>query len=461
MTAVRNAAEPAMMSAPAVSVVVDHSSDLAYWASIDAAMARLTPGAVSGAGIDLLAGLARSHPEWPVRAASVRLLAEHQAADPTAQAAVAAATHDPVDQVAFTAIRVAGEHRIRVAARDLIRISGWPSNFTQPGYPRKPVGCGAAFTKRALTTIFGSTDPDVLRRLEDEHFAGIRAQVQAGRDRPRENDDVVPVPAGRYLAGGTSTTIGAFQIDDTDSPPTELDLPAFLIDRTVVTNRRYNRFLAETAGSTEFDHPDQPLAADHVPAHRHDPRFNGPDLPVVGTDWYDAWAFARWAGGALPSEQQWEKAARGTDGRRFPWGEDWDAARVNFVERSFGTAVGDLGELEATLVTVGERNRPDQPVLPADSLPAGASPYGLLHMSGNVWEMTGTNFFTRADMDPFFRGRDPIEFMNRKDAFYVIRGGTWTSPPVCLTTYYRGKDLITDKHNEIGFRCVYPAERRP
>jgi gamma-glutamyl hercynylcysteine S-oxide synthase len=79
-------------------------------------------------------------------------------------------------------------------------------------------------------------------------------------------------------------------------------------------------------------------------------------------------------------------------------------------------------------------------------------------MSGNVWEITRTNYYGRRDMDPFFRGRQPVEFMNRREAFHVLRGGTWTSPPVCLATWYRGKDLLTDKHNEVGFRCVYPVE---
>lgn len=71
--------------------------------------------------------------------------------------------------------------------------------------------------------------------------------------------------------------------------------------------------------------------------------------------------------------------------------------------------------------------------------------------------MTRTNFYSRDDLDPFFRGRRPVEFLNRKEAFHVLRGGTWTSPPVCLTTFFRGKDLLTDRHSEVGFRCVYPV----
>jgi len=59
--------------------------------------------------------------------------------------------------------------------------------------------------------------------------------------------------------------------------------------------------------------------------------------PVVGIDWYDAHAFANWAGGSLSSEVQWEKAARGVDGRRYPWGSEWDPGRVNYVERAYGT----------------------------------------------------------------------------------------------------------------------------
>ncbi|MCO5971400.1 formylglycine-generating enzyme family protein [Actinoallomurus soli] len=434
------------------SLTVDGSSDEAYWRGIE----RITAELDRSADLDRLCDLSRRHPEWPVRAACVRILGARFADRPAAQEAIAAATHDEVDWVAFTSIRVCGEQRIALAARDLIRISGWPSNFTKPGYARKPVGCGAAFTKRALISIFGSEDPDELRALENEHFGEVLRK--AAEVRPRTVDDVVLVPAGPFVAGATVSEIGPFQMNDTDNPLRAAELPAFLIDRTAVTNERYARFLEDIGDSTDFDHPDQPERPDHRPVHWHDPRFNAPGMPVVGIDWYDAWAFAKWAGGRLPSEAQWEKAARGTDGRVFPWGNDWDPARANYVERAFEAEVHDLADLESLLVKVTATDVPKRPVLPADSLPEGASPYGLLHMAGNVWEMTRTNFFTRTDMDPFFRHLRPVEFMNRREAFYVLRGGTWTSPPVCLTTYYRGKDLLTDKHNEIGFRCVYPVE---
>ncbi len=438
---------------------VDGRDDASYWASIQAVVDQADRHGRDRAGIPLLISLVAKHPEWPVRAAAVRLLASRHRDDPAAASAVAGATHDPVDWVAFTALKVVTEYRIREAVPDMIRISGWPSNFARTDYARKPVGCGAAFTKRALLAIFGTSDAGELRRLEDEYFQEMRARVAAHAARPRRWDDVVLVPGGPFLAGTAAVEGGPFRMKQGDNPLRAVDLPAFHIDRTTVTNARYAEFLDKASGTGEYDHPDQPVERrHHIPAHGHDPRFNDPDLPIVGIDWYDAWAFANWAGGTLPSELQWEKAARGTDGRTYPWGSTWDPERVNYVERSYGRPVVDLDDLEAVLLTTTHDDTPAHPVLPSDSLPDGASPYGVLQMSGNIWELTRTNFFTGEDMDPFFRGRHPMEFMNRKEAFHVLRGGTWTSPPVCLTTYYRGKDLITDLHNEVGFRCVYEAE---
>ncbi|MGW4843169.1 SUMF1/EgtB/PvdO family nonheme iron enzyme [Nocardia brasiliensis] len=429
----------------------DCSDRLGYWAGIAASIAELEKAASGAAGLDAL-DAAAEHPEWPVRAAVVRLLAENHLCATKAVQRITAAVHDPVDQVAFTAIDMIRRHRIRFAIPDLIRISGWPSQFTRKDHRRKPVGYGAAFAKKALLAVFGSSDPVVLRSLEDEWIAMLRGSFAV---RCRNHDDVRIVPAGSFFVGSVSSDRGKFLMRDDDNPWRVEHLPEFAIDRTAVTCRRYAQFMIDAEGSTEFDHPDQVPRSTRTPAHWHDARFNQPDLPVVGVDWYDAWAFARWAGGSLPSELEWEKAARGTDGRRYPWGNFFDPDRVNYVERSFRRIVSDQVELETLLTSAAV---PDHPVLPADRLPAGASPYGVLQMAGNVWEMTRTNFFSRNDMDPFFKGRKPVEFMNRKDAFHVLRGGTWTSPPACLTTYFRGKDLLTDRHHEVGFRCVYPAE---
>ncbi len=404
----------------------------------------------------LLSDWAVNHADWNVRRIAVGVLADRFTHSPAAREAVCAATHDDVDWVAFTAIKAAGEHRLPEGVEHMIRISGWPSNFSQPGYARKPVGCGAAFTKRALWNFFGSRDPDELRGMEDRHFADKHAAIAAAR-RERDLRDTVLVPPGPFIAGANAHEIGPFQMDSTDNPLRVVELPAFHIDRTTVTNARYAEFLAEAKGSKEFAHPDEPPGKDYTPAHWRDPRFNDPTFPVVGVDWYDAWAFARWAGGRLPSEDEWEKAARGTDGRIYPWGNEWDPEKAQSVHSAYDhPRLSDLAELEELLVRT-TMEWPRNPVVPADALPAGASPYGALNMAGNVWELTRTNFFSKADMAPFFKGRRGPEFMNRPEAFHVLRGGTWTSPPVCLTTFYRGKDLLTDRHNEVGFRCVYDA----
>ncbi|ONI87013.1 hypothetical protein ALI144C_10270 [Actinosynnema sp. ALI-1.44] len=364
------------------------------------------------------------------------------------------ACHDPIDGVAFAAISIAGDLRIQAAVLDLVKISGWPSRFARADALRKPVGCGAAITKDALLRIFGTSDPVRLEALESAYVDHLRTRLTRRARRPV--DDVVLVPGGPFMAG-TSSAGNGFGMDDTDNPGRVVELDEFYIDRLAVTNRRYQTFLDDVGDSAEYDHPDQRAGKSHVSAHHHDSRFNQPDMPVVGVDWYDAWAFARWAGGELPSENQWEKSARGVDGREFPWGDVFSADRCNHVERAFGRAVTDLADLEAALLSVRDVGIPAVPLMAADSYPEGVSPYGVVQLSGNTWEMTRTNFFSRADMDPFFKGRAPHEFMNRKDAFHVLRGGAWSSPSCCLTTHFRGRDLLTDRHNEVGFRCVYPT----
>lgn len=396
-------------------------------------------------------------PRWVERVAALDELARLAEA-PGARCAIARATHDSVDTVAFTAIRLCGELRIAEAARDLIEIAGWPSNFTRPETTRKPVGIGAALTKRAVLAIFGTADPTELRAREDAHFADLIAEESALQRRP-DLRDAVYVASGAFIAGIVEppTSDDSFRMDVSDHPPRVAALGGFWIDRHQVTNERYGAFLASAEPGSEFAHPDEPAGKDYEPAHWQDGSFNGPDQPVVGCDWYDAWAFARWAAGALPSEDEWEKAARGTDARQYPWGRDWDPARVHAIHRFCDRPPTDLASLEALLCDLAV-SPPDIPTPSVEALRNNESPYGVRQMSGTVWEMTRTNYFTGRDMNPLFGRYDPSDFISNPAAFFVLKGGTWTSPPVCCRADYRGRDLFTDRHYEVGFRCVYKVE---
>jgi thiamine biosynthesis lipoprotein len=198
---------------------------------------------------------------------------------------------------------------------------------------------------------------------------------QTGRPVNARIGDMVAVPAGKFRT----------------APGKERYVDTFRIDRTEVTNRAYAAFMEATKNDPHrFCHPDEPADKDHTPRYwRNDwqpallrrrpagrlapfdlETFRKPDHPVVGVDWWDAFAFSRWAGKDLPDRWQWQKAATGPDGRRWPWGDQWDPGRVN-----------SGGEMN------GERDDHIY-AAPADSFPSGVSPYGSLHMAGNVAEWT-------------------------------------------------------------------------
>ena len=168
-----------------------------------------------------------------------------------------------------------------------------------------------------------------------------------GQTLTREGDgaEMVFVPSGEFVMGSADADQSVFY---DQKPQHTVYLDAFWIDKYEVTNARYQRCVA--AGSCPPSH------------FAHDDRFNGDRQPVVGISWGDATAYARWVGGRLPTEAEWEKAARGTDGRIYPWGNQWDGSKANTSENGLGTAT-DVG-----------------------SYPDGASPYGALDMAGNVWE---------------------------------------------------------------------------
>ena len=198
--------------------------------------------------------------------------------------------------------------------------------------------------------------------------------------------DWVEVPPGDYVIGR----------DAEDSRQRVVDVDAFELTRTPVTNAQYGRFVAETGAAAP---PHWPAPADH---------------PVALVDWAEASAFCAWAGGRLPTEAEWEKAARGTDGRAYPWGDEEDESRA---------AVGR--GLKGSTSAVG-------------SHPTGASPYGLLDMAGNVWEWTSTEY-------------PPGE--------RVLRGGSFASPALAWARCtMRSHSRPVRRQAHIGFRVARAAE---
>jgi formylglycine-generating enzyme required for sulfatase activity len=150
-----------------------------------------------------------------------------------------------------------------------------------------------------------------------------------------------------------------------------------------------------------------------APRYAEDPRLGQPEQPVVGISFGDAQMFAKWAGKELPTEQQWEKAARGTDGRQYPWGNDPPGTSdACYGQDAVGGAPAKVG---ASLRNV--------------------SPFGVHDMCGNVWEWTGSRYAKDSE-------------------FRVVRGGSYNDPPEFLSLDFRLEAHPKDKCEAIGFRCV-------
>ncbi len=223
---------------------------------------------------------------------------------------------------------------------------------------------------------------------------------------------MVVIPSGWFLMG---------QDDGPESsrPQRAVYLDAFAADRTEVTNAAFARFVAETGYQAAGW--DAPLSEEHA------------NEPVVGVVWRDADAYCRWAGKRLPTEAEWEKAARGVDGRRYPWGDAWDAGRANTVESHHDG------------------------VLPVGSFPTGASPYGVLDMAGNAAEWVADYF------DAGYYANAPNRNPPGPDVVLdrVLRGGSWASPPVQAQTFFRDSSHSVRPNQRVGFRCAQTLSTQP
>ena len=226
---------------------------------------------------------------------------------------------------------------------------------------------------------------------------------------PSVTDVMVEIPAGPFI-------MGSDEADPEDAPAQQIDLPAFEIDKFEVTNADFGAFVQATGYKTFAEQQG-------VTTWRDEWDMGEDNHPVTMVTWDDAQAYCEWVGKRLPTEAEWEKAARGEDGRRFPWGNDWDPNKANVKERGLrGTAaVASFGE--------------------------GASPYGVVDMTGNVWEWTADwyqGYPNNTADDPYYG-----------EQFRVTRGGGWFDEEPQSTTFNRNAaDPGKTANDDVGFRCA-------
>lgn len=261
-------------------------------------------------------------------------------------------------------------------------------------------------TKTATTALTATATP---RSTTTPTTMPVQTTPVAGESRvnPRDQAIYVFVPGGDFRMGST--------IEPDEQPQHTVTLADFWISQTETTNAQYARCV-DAGGCT--------------PPHNNDWRDPArANFPVTHVDWGQASAYAQWAGGHLPTEAQWEKAARGTDGRTFPWGnEGTDDQRLNFNSPGGPVAVG--------------------------SYPAGASPYGALDMAGNVEEWVADWYAPDTyTSDPRDNPTGPSEGL-----FRVVRGGSFHSTGGGVRTAARDRALPNTTFDSVGFRVFMPAE---
>ncbi|HEY5993258.1 MAG TPA: formylglycine-generating enzyme family protein [Gallionellaceae bacterium] len=263
-----------------------------------------------------------------------------------------------------------------------------------------------------------------------KHSAGYtveEAEALLPKEKWAELDSVITIPAGPF-AMGTNLE----RTDVQDHPQHTVTLPAYKIDKYPVTNAQYARFVAATG-----HRPPSSWKAGRIP--------EGELLkPVTLVDWFDAKKYAEWAGKRLPTEAEFEKAGRGTDARRWPWGNRMEPDRLN-TYYNVGSATDVMAYVN------------------------GASPYGVMGLSGNVDEWVADDFAPYPGSDApadLFKGKvaraesaqdrslKVVELKPVNQQYKVLRGGSWKSDPFSTALYHRNFAFPYYASDFFGFRCA-------
>ena len=259
------------------------------------------------------------------------------------------------------------------------------------------------------------------------------------------DEEMVLVPPAPFIMGTDDRTRAL----DNERPAHEVEVPGFYLDKTPVTNRAYIRFVEDGGYERKelWDPQGWKWIKEEISAPKHwyqpEPHswwterfgFDEPlsmDAPVVHVSWYEADAYARWAGKRLPTEAEWEKAAswdpKTETKRLYPWGDAPPTPeRANLDQLAFGPA--EVG-----------------------AYPAGASAYGSLGMIGDVWEWTASEFSAYPGFESFPYPEYSEIFFDK--GYMVLRGGSWATRPGAIRNTFRNWDFPIRRQLFVGFRCA-------
>jgi len=334
----------------------------------------------------------------------------------------------------------------------------------------------APLTILFLTLIYGcgsssptpiKSNPTVVQVLTSAPIVIPAPQLGDTRISEIDRMQLIYIPAGNFLMGNDN---GATY----EKPEHSVYLDGYWIDKTEVTNAMFVKFITEMGNTKAYPELNDSFQLINYYSESHIHKIGDgwqidegyENHPVTLVNWYGADSYCSWAGRRLPSEAEWEKSARGIDGRVYPWGNTFDCHNGNFDDET---------QIDAYTVPGGPSCDGYQKTAPVGNFSTGASPYGVLDMSGNVFEWVNDRF------DEFSYSKRPAiiptaltelellqmpgsDFCPHPDAFcdefmepdenHVIRGGSWYSDNLGATTFSRDWEHSSEFYTQVGFRCA-------